>query len=132
MTVDSIVLAMRSRRGVPADLESRLAVRHAPEAEILMVSILTSMTSLGSTALVHVDLSPAGRSVTGRGFISLVDWTTRRQCVDAELPLAPDTRPIIGFRGDTVVVVQNIVGGADSTTSITTIRMFRIPTCAAD
>ena len=128
--VDSMVLRHRVRRGVPAGLEEKLASTSTEGGEMLLVSILTAIHSLGEqTILVHVDFSPQGEGVSGRGFISVVDWKSREQCVDAEIPLAPDTRPVFAFRADTLVVAQNVVGLPDSSSATTQIRRFLVAPC---
>lgn len=128
--VDSTVLAARRRRGIPDGLEEKLAASKVEGSEMLLVSVLTALTSLGSsTVLVHVDFSPQGRSVSGRGFVSMVDWKTHKQCVDAEIPLTTDSRPIFSFRRDTLVVVQNVIGVPDSASATTTVRLFALPAC---
>ncbi len=130
--VDSILLEARKRRGVPDGLERLLASSRKPEEQMVMVSILTAIASLGTqTAMVHVDFSPQGTSVSGTAYLSLVDWETHRQCVDAEVALAPDTRPVFAFRGDTVLALQNVVTGTDSMVSVTQLRLFRVPRCPA-
>ncbi len=127
---DSIVLGSRVRRGVPPDLERLLADVKQPGDEMLLVSILTALTSLGtSTAMVHIDFTPQGASVSGKAFLSLVRWDTHLQCVDASVPLAPDTRPVFAFRGDTLVSVQNVLQGGDTLTSATHVRFHRVPLC---
>ncbi len=79
--------------------------------------------------MVHVDFTPQGQSVGGRAFVSIIDWTAHRQCVDAEVPLSGDTRPIFSFRKDTLIVAQNIVGVPDSSSSTTMVNLYRAPTC---
>lgn len=128
--MDSIRLEARARRGISDDLERALASARQPEQQMMLVSILTALTSRDQqTAMVHVDFSPEGTSVSGKAYLSLVDWPTRRQCVDADIALAPDTRPVFAFRGDTLLAVQNVVTGTDSMVSITRLRMFRVPRC---
>lgn len=129
---DSIELASRVRRGVPQDLERALADARDPASQMLLVSILTALSRIdSSTAMVHVDFSPSDRSVSGKAYLSLVNWPLHAQCVDAEIPLAPDTRPVFAFRNDTLISVQNVVTGTDSLTSYTRLQRFRVPACGS-
>lgn len=95
-----------------------------------LVSILMSLSSSAEqTRLLHVDFSPQSQSVSGRGFLSMVNWDEHTQCVDAEVPLAADTRPMFAIVGDTLIVAQNVVGVPDVNSVTTIVKMYEVPAC---
>jgi hypothetical protein len=124
------VVSKIRRRGIPDDLENRLAEIREPGAEMLLVSTLMALGAFDTTStLLHMDFRPEGNSVVGQGFVTLVNWATHQQCVDAEVPLSAESRPAFTFRRDTLVVAQNLPSTRDSSTAVTTIPLYPLPAC---
>lgn len=114
--LDTLVVPLRARRGVPRDLEEIYAREGIGENEVSILSILTGMHRLssGSVALVYLDITPGGdawRTLSTASFLTLSTLDGRRACVDLVLPAVDDGRPVFAFRADTLFMVHQRVTG---------------------
>lgn len=110
--LDTVEIPNRLRRGVPKDI-GRLfdpTDRSFPEL-FSMVSALFGMNrqSNGSFLLVHFDQEIEDRLITAKVYASLVAPDLERACVDAPVPVSRDAQPRIAFRGDTLVVLDQVI-----------------------
>ena len=116
--VETISIPHQRRRGVPDDLEARLLQamrRYYPE----VFGVLSALRELhrlpdGSTALVHFDSHPETPPVSSDAFLSVLSADRRRACVDAPIPLGPEAHPVVGFKADTILVLEQQVKGLDA------------------
>lgn len=112
--VDTVRVPAARRRGVPPDLRARLDDdRGATSRDIFRAASILNQAARapdGSTLLVHHDSELEGELpgglITARVFASVLSPDRRRACVDAELPVSHDARPIEGARGDTLFVLD--------------------------
>ncbi len=112
--LDTVPVPAARRRGVPADVRARLDDDRKASARDLFraASILNQAVRApdGSTLLVHhdsdLDGELPGGLITARVFASVVSPDRRRACVDAEIPVSQDARPIEGARGDTLFILD--------------------------
>lgn len=116
--MDSLVVPRRLRRGVPVDLLEQwrggLTRREPWTGAESYVSIPTRAARLsdGTIALVHYDPNfdvRASRPATADVWLTVVDRTFERACVDARLPMAEASLPSLAFRGDTVFVPEHAI-----------------------
>lgn len=118
---DTIDMPVRERRGVPADIVTRLKDLSFPE----MFSAASGVFGLarmqdGRTAVVHFDQEISGTAITSEAYVSVLSADRRSACVDGRLSVSPDAQPRVMFRGDTLVVLeQRIVEGARAQTTVT-------------
>lgn len=112
--LDTLHVPAARRRGVPDDVRARLDEdRKATAREIFRTASILNQAARapdGSTLLVHHDSDLEGELpgglITARVFASIVSPDRRRACVDAEIPVSRDARPIEGARGDTLFVLD--------------------------
>ncbi|HXH07024.1 MAG TPA: hypothetical protein VNI83_10585 [Vicinamibacterales bacterium] len=119
---DTIELPAIRRRGVPHDILHRFA-RPLPDPEIAsMVSALSALQPLrsGLLAAVHLDVTVEEGLITADGFVSVLTPDLRQACVDAPFRGSRDGRPVVAFRGDTLLVLEQRVGSAPRATTIVT------------
>lgn len=116
--VDSLVVPDRVRRGVPPDLLEQLRSRRGrPDADVGPENLVSSLMrgarlSDGSVALVHYDVEFDGRANEAArvdAWLTVLDPTFSRACVDATLPLAERALPSLAFRGDTLFVLEHVI-----------------------
>lgn len=121
----TVGVPVRRRRGIPPDFASRLKALQFPEM-FSLGSMLFDLHRLsdGRTALVHFDQTIDGRLVTARVFLSLLSADRRRACVDGEVPVSTDSQPLVAFRGDTLLVLEQRITSGDR--PVTILRSFRI------
>jgi hypothetical protein len=82
----------------------------------------------GSIAIVDYDVEfdqRSGTPATADGWVTVLDPTFRRACVDAPLPLASPSLPSLSFRGDTLFTLEHVIAGTRSTPVV---RAFAIST----
>jgi hypothetical protein len=118
--LDSVTVPARERRGVPSDVVRRLSPG-VPFPE--MFSLLSGLFAVrrrsdGTVALVHGDGRIDGRRIGESLYVSLLSPDRRRACVDAFLPTSEDAQPLVGFVGDTLLVLEQWLAGQRVTTSI--------------
>lgn len=112
--LDTLHLPAARRRGVPDDVRARLDDdREASARDIFRTASILNQAARapdGSTLLVHHDSDLEGELpgglITARVFASVVSPNRRRACVDGEIPVSQDARPIEGTRGDTLFVLD--------------------------
>lgn len=111
---DTVSVPAVRRRGVPPDVvrvydgDPQTPTRDLFRASSMLAHLFRR--SDGSLVLVHHDADLEGELpgglITVRAFVSVVAPGRDRACVDAELPLSADARPIQGFRGDTLFLLD--------------------------
>jgi hypothetical protein len=112
--LDTVRVPVVRRRGVPANHQQRVDEDRKLETDELfrIASLLYHVhrTPDGSLLVVHHDSDLEGEIqggvITARPFVTVISPDRRRACVDAELPVSPDARPIQGFRGDTLFLLD--------------------------
>ncbi|HEX3158024.1 MAG TPA: hypothetical protein VHQ45_05880, partial [Gemmatimonadaceae bacterium] len=86
----------------------------------------------GSVALVHydVDFDPGrGAPAAVDAWITVLDPTFARACVDAPLRLTERSVPSLAFRGDTLFALEHVIGGERA---VPVLRAFVISTAGCD
>lgn len=117
--LETIAVPVARRRGVPSDIQRRVDEDRELEQDALfrLASLLYHVHRRpdGSFLLVHHDSDLEGELpggvITAQSFISVISPDRRRACVDARLPVSPDARPIYGFRGDTIFLMDRRIPG---------------------
>lgn len=109
------------RKGVTQEALQKMANPATPFPE--MFSAISSLFDLhrrsdGSIMTVHFDQALDGQAIESQVFVSLVSADRKRACVDAELELAGDIQPTIAFRGDTLLVLEQLTQELPVTTVI--------------
>jgi hypothetical protein len=125
--LDSVWVPVLHRRGVPSNVVARLAA-NMPFAE--MFALLSALLAVrhrsdGTVVLVHGDGRIDGRLITDTLWVSLLSSDRRQACVDALLPTAEDAQPLVGFAGDTLLVLEQRLRDQQV---ITTIKRYTIST----
>jgi hypothetical protein len=119
--LDTLHVPRTRRRGVPDDVRARLDEdRKASAREIFRAASILNQAARapdGSTLLVHHDSDLHGELpgglITARVFASVVSPDRRRACVDAEISVSQDARPIEGVRGDTIFVLDRRIAAGE-------------------
>jgi hypothetical protein len=111
---DTLSVPAVRRRGVPPDVvrvydgDPQTPTRDLFRASSMLAHLFRRPD--GSLVLVHHDADLEGELtgglITARVFVSVVAPGRDRACVDAELPVSADARPIHGFRGDTLFLLD--------------------------
>lgn len=84
----------------------------------------------GTTIVVHFDLGTETGPVSTVGlWASVIDESRESACVDAAIPLEPGSRAAIGFEGDLVLVLEQILRGGDA---VTVLRRIEVDTEGCD
>jgi hypothetical protein len=98
------------RRGVPDDLDTHLldAMRRDYRDVFGVLSALRGVYRLpsGETALIYYDSKPGNLPASSSVFLTLLSPDRTRVCVDAPIPLGPDPHPLVGFKADTLLVLD--------------------------
>lgn len=114
---DTIRLRAVRRRGTPPDLQKAL-METMRENYFRIFSVASTLEDLhglsdGSFAVVHLDYRPVETREQlpppGQLYVSLLSPDLERACADLEVPLDPEARPVIGFEGDTLLVLQRAI-----------------------
>ena len=78
----------------------------------------------------HFDLGTDGPPVSTEAmWVSVIDPSRSRACPDARIPLEDGSHPAIGFEGDLLLVLDQVVRGGDAETVV---RRIRVETDACD
>ena len=131
--LDSIGVPVARRHGAKAEAIAKYLSSQSREdgEEAVKASVpmdLQWLTS-GQLALVTMDWVAVNGRITGTYYLSVLDPSSRRGCVDARIPGPPDPAPTLGFSGDTLVVLsQNVVGEK----ARVTIHKYRIDTSSCE
>ncbi|HEU0078945.1 MAG TPA: hypothetical protein VFQ76_14925 [Longimicrobiaceae bacterium] len=125
---DTVVVPAALRRGVPADILERFAKPMENDEIASMVSALVAMHRLpsGDFALMHMDVTAEGRLITAEGFLSVLSRDLGRACVDIPFRFRQDGRPVVAFRGDTLLVLEQRI--VSETRAETSVRSYRVDT----
>ncbi len=71
----------------------------------------------GSLLLVHADMAGEDPPLhTETLWVSVIDADRTRACPDARVPLGPESHPVVGFEGDRLLVLEQVLGGGDAVT----------------
>lgn len=114
---DTIRIPAVRRRGTPSELRETLmeTMRQNYFRIFSVASTLEDLHGLtdGSFAVVHLDHRPVETREQlpppGQLYVSLLTPDLERVCADLEVPLDPEARPVIGFEGDTLLVLQQSI-----------------------
>ncbi|HEX2191039.1 MAG TPA: hypothetical protein VHG51_19175 [Longimicrobiaceae bacterium] len=129
---DTVEVPAVRRRGVPRDIVERFSRPLENEEIASMVSALVAMHRLpsGDIALMHLDVTVDERLITADGFLSVLSSDLNRACVDLPFRFQKDGRPVVAFRGDTLLVLeQKIVA---DTRAESFVRSYRVDTSGCD
>jgi len=78
----------------------------------------------GTTVVVHFDMGTEVIPVSTVGlWVSVIDESRESACVDAAIPLEPDSRPAIGFERDLVLVLEGVLRQGDAVTVLRRIEV---------
>ncbi len=84
----------------------------------------------GAFVVIHFDLGTgAGPASTVGLWVTVVDQSRESACVDGAIPLEPDSRASVGFQGDLVLVLEQVVRGGDA---VTVVRRIVVDTDGCD
>jgi len=132
--MEETLIPVVRRRGVRAGLfEGMMRDPSTARAMFFDRSIPFLLRRIGAGALAFVALDGAlgaGGFFQGTLYLTVLDLVGRRACPDLPIPAAPDPLPVIDFRGDTLVVVQEGESAAGEVQ--TTIRRFRAEAAGCD
>ena len=78
----------------------------------------------GSFLVVHFDLGTDGPPVSTEAiWVSVIDPSRSRACPDGRIPLEEGSHPAIGFEGDLLLVLDQVIRGGDAESVIRRIRL---------
>ena len=84
----------------------------------------------GTFVVIHFDLGTGtGPASTVGLWISVIDESRESACVDGTIALEADSRAPIGFEGDLVLVLEQVVRGGDA---VTVVRRIEVDTDGCD
>lgn len=129
--VDSVYVPSRTRKGVPRDFVQRMDLSKTPYSELFsLASGLLTMAAVSASelVLVHFDAALNGRLITGRLFVSVLDLSNRRACVDAEIPVSDVGQPLVALSGERVYVLDQRVDEGETVRLRTVLRTMRVDT----
>jgi hypothetical protein len=137
-TVDSLEIPKRLRRGTPSDLAGATASATGLADFAQHFSLLMGLYRLpnGQILALHIDPRPpdSASTASARGrpvlfwstkYVSVLAADRRAACVDAALPVPPQSPLTATVIGDTLVILEQVVS---DTTVVTRLRRFRITT----
>ncbi len=110
------------RRETPADPEPVIMDHRQTGAYFSIFGLFPSTIGLhrrpdGSFLLVHADLAGEDPPLhTETLWVSVIDADRTRACPDGRVPLGPESRPVVGFEGDRLLVLEQVLGGGDAVT----------------
>jgi len=110
--VDSVVVPVRIRRGVPPDIERQFERHHRTQRDwVRLTSALLGLfrQSNGAFVLVHADYDIVGPLTTADLFVTTLTPDRQHACVDTQLPVSGDAAPLVTFRADTLYVMDRQV-----------------------
>jgi hypothetical protein len=113
--IDTVVIPVKYRRGVPKDFKQRMSFSTSSYAQMFgLASALFGMWRRpgGSFFLIHMDSNLEGkRSIRSMAFLSLLSADRERACVDATIPASGEGQPKVTARGDTLFVLDQYTAG---------------------
>ncbi len=114
---DTVYLPVARRRGVPERLAEHVAAMNSELDVYTALSTLNALEPLspGEVLAAHLDMTARAGATMPRGpggpdpftyklYVTLVDLTQRRICVDLPVPFSGDGLPSVAARGDTLYV----------------------------
>lgn len=109
--VDEVTIPAVRRKGVTREALQKLANPTTPFPE--MFSAISALFGLhrrsdGSIMTVHFDQVLDGKAIESEVFASLLSADRTRACVDAPVALVGETQPVLAFRGDTLLVLEQL------------------------
>lgn len=127
--VDTISVPSLHRRGVPETALS--AARQGDGFGVLnSASSLAALTMLsdGGIALVFRDLTREAVGFRSAVYLTILDSSRRPVCIDLAVPQVDSAAPLIAFRGDTLLLLEQEMVGSDSVQSVVSRFAIPIPT----
>lgn len=113
------------RRGVPTDILLQLkSVTPAKAFELSSALFALHRLPTGELALVHYDQHVDGRHLIADAYVSVISADRSSACVDGMLPVRRHSQPAVAWRGDDLVVVEQVV--VESTRAVTIARTYEI------
>jgi hypothetical protein len=116
--LDTLHPPVSRRRGVPQNVQQLFDEQRLPRRELyrrVSATAHVNRRSDGSILLVHhdaeVEESDGPSIITADALVTVITADRRRACVDADLPVSPDARPIHGARGDTLFLLDRRIVG---------------------
>ncbi len=109
--VAEVTVPAARRKGVTREALQAMANPATPFPE--MFSAISSLFDLhrrsdGSIVTVHFDQILDGQAIESQVFVSLVSADRSSACVDGQVDLTGDIQPVISFRGDTLLVLEQL------------------------
>ena len=110
------------RREAPSDPEATITDQRQTGAYFSIFGLFSLATGLhrrpdGSFLLVHADLAGEDPPLyTETLWVSVIHADRARACPDARVPLGPESHPVVGFDGDMLLVLEQVLGGGDAVT----------------
>lgn len=116
---DRFTLPSTRRRGTPPDPEAALleAMRRGPYHEVFGVFSTTQAIhrrSDGTVLIVHFDSRAEPPPVTSEAFLTVLSADRSEACLDARIPLGEAAQPTVGFQGDDLLLLEQVVEGFDA------------------
>jgi hypothetical protein len=126
--VDTVEIPAVRRRGVPADILARFAKPRDDDEIASMVSALVALHRLPSreVAAFYLDVTVDGRLITADGFLSVLAPDLRSACVDIPFRFPRDGRPVVAFRGDTLLTLEQRI--VSRTRAVSVVRSYHVDT----
>jgi hypothetical protein len=116
--IETMALIPKVRRGSSAERFDALVREPARAAELAFqwsVPMAISALTDSSTAIVFLDPVLGPKGFSGAHTLTVVDWRSRRTCVEQRVPVPSDPQPRMAFIGDTLLA---LVQHADSSTDM--------------
>jgi hypothetical protein len=134
--LDSFLVPVRLRRGVPLDLAERLAKAPDFPAMFASASALPAAADIGDgwLALIYLDQDyDMQRGILNpRSFLTLVNRTGHRACVDVPIPASGDVTAWGAFGGDTLYMLDRRITDAGGLTTTITSYELHPDACPAE
>jgi hypothetical protein len=134
--LDSFLVPVRLRRGVPLELAERLAKAPDFPAMFASASALPAAADIGDgwLALVYLDQDyDLQRGILNpRSFLTLVNRTSHRACVDVPIPASGDVTAWGAFGGDTLYMLDRRITDAGGLTTTITSYQLHPDSCPAE
>lgn len=110
---DTIAVPAVRRRGFPLDFVKRLKAIRNQEEQFQLSSLPFSVHRLssGEVAIVHVEPRLISLNVLMDGYVSVLSADLKRACVDAPLNFSQDGQVRVAWRGDTLLVAEQVTSG---------------------
>lgn len=117
--LDSLRIPASRRRGTPEDplgvVDETLRQGAYPE----VFGVLSSLRAIhrrsdGSTLLVYLDHNAGAPPVASRVFVTVLSRDRRQVCLDAPVRLDADASPAVGFAGDDLLVLEQVLVGTEA------------------